>query len=292
MILENALNEFLINQEIKGNSKRTLEYYSLNLSYLLAFLGNDKLIDDITLIDLNNYYLHLKKRNISSVTLQTYIRAVRTFLNWCYDEEYISVKLPDRFKLPKAEKKVIDVLTNYEIEILFSNFDIRKYIQLRNWCICALMLDCGLRKNEVVTMTLNRYRGNDGYVIVQGKGNCQRVVPLGLKTRKSLSKYVALRPCLETDSFFLNADYSPITQNAIKQLFTRLKAETGIKRIHPHLLRHTFATMFIENGGDVFTLQQLLGHSTLDMSRKYLHLGVRNSIDKYRAFSPLDNMKR
>lgn len=290
MVLKDALELFLITQEIKGNSKRTLEYYRLNLGYFLSYLGYDYPVCNITLLDLNNFYLHLKKRNVSTVTLQTYIRALRTFLNWCYDEEYISIKLTDRFRLPKAEKKVFDVLTDYEIEVLFKCFNIKKFLELRNWCICALMLDCGLRKNEVVTMTLSRYRGTDGYIIVQGKGNCQRIVPMGLRTRKHMSKYVALRPNQLNDSLFLQKDYSPITLNVIKQLFSRLKHESGIKRLHPHLLRHTFATRFIENGGDIFTLQQLLGHTTLDMSKKYLHLGVSNTLKKYKAFSPLDNM--
>ncbi len=290
MKLENAINEFLINQEIRGNSKNTLEYYSLNLSYFGDFIGYDKSISDIILIDLNNYYINLKKRNVSSVTLQTYIRAIRTFLNWCYDENYTPVKLSERFKLPRAERKVLDVLTDYEIERLFNIFDTKKILGLRDWCICALMLDCGLRKNEVVTMTFNRYRGKEGYIIVQGKGNRQRVVPLGLRTRKHLAKYEAFSLCQGTESLFLKNDGMPITKSTVKQLFLRLKAETGIQRLHPHLLRHTFATRFIENGGDVFTLQQLLGHSTLDMSKKYLHLSLRNTLDKYKAFSPLDNI--
>lgn len=107
MVLKDALELFLITQEIKGNSKRTLEYYRLNLGYFLSYLGYDYPVCNITLLDLNNFYLHLKKRNVSTVTLQTYIRALRTFLNWCYDEEYISIKLTDRFRLPKAEKKVL-----------------------------------------------------------------------------------------------------------------------------------------------------------------------------------------
>jgi len=290
LLLQNVINEFLINQEIKGNSKSTLDYYALTLGYFLDFMGADKPVPDIILVDLNNYYLHLKKRNVSSVTLQTYMRAVRSFLNWCYDEGYMPVKLSDRFKLPKAERKVFDVLTDYEIERLFGFFDIKQVLGLRDWCICALMLDCGLRKNEVVTMTFSRYRGKDGYIIVQGKGNRQRVVPLGLKTRKHLAKYEHFCHRHGTESMFLTKDGLPITKSTVKQLFSRLKTETGIQRLHPHLLRHTFATRFIENGGDVFTLQHLLGHSTLDMSKKYLHLSMRNTLDKFKAFSPLDNI--
>lgn len=291
MFLESVINEFLVVQLIRGNSQRTVEYYTLSLNLFVEYVGNMD-IEKLNLVDLQNYYIYLKSRGVSSVTIQTYIRALRAFLNWCYDEDYISVKLTDKFKLPKAKQIYLDVLSDYEIAVLFQIFDTKTFLGLRDYCICALMLDSGLRKNEVVTQSVFGCRYLDGYIIVNGKGNRQRVVPIGFNTRKHLMKWDTLIKNLDGDILFRKQDGEPITGNTIKQLFYRLKEVSGIKRLRPHLLRHTFATRFIENGGDVFTLQCLLGHTTLDMSRKYTHLSSAKMVERYHAFSPLDNIKK
>lgn len=292
MILKNVVAEFLIYQEVNGNSIRTLEYYTLTLGYFMDFLGADRQLRMISLSDLHAYYYFLKNRNITRITLQTYIRSVRAFLNWCYAQEYMPQKLTEKFLLPRAEQKVFDVLTDYEIQKLFSCFDLRTFHGVRNWCICALMLDSGLRKSEVVSVHFCHFRHTDSFLIVQGKGSRQRRIPLGVHTRKNMAKYVSLIPNQGSRFLFMKSDGSPITGHTVTQLFRKLKTETGITRLHPHLLRHTFATCFIENGGDVFTLQQILGHTTLDMSRKYTHLGNKSTYEKFRAYSPLDNMKK
>ena len=291
MNLKSAVNEFLITQKIKGNSLKTIEYYSEVLQYFLDFIGDIEL-ETLKLSDLNRYYIEQSNRKISSVTVQSYMRGLRAFLNWCYGEEYMTVKLTEKFKLPKSQKSVIDVLNDYEIHMLFSVFDLRSVLGLRDYCICSLMLDCGLRKNEVVKQTISRYKAPDGYLIVHGKGNRERVVPMGFNTRKYLLKYHTKIKNLQGDILFRKNNGDPITDNTVKQLFSRLKAQTGIQRLHPHLLRHTFATRFIENGGDVFTLQQLLGHTTLEMSKRYTHMSNAKIIEKYRCFSPIDNMKK
>lgn len=291
MNLQTAIHEFTITQKIKGNSDKTIEYYNNILQYFVDFIG-DVDTDNIKLSDLHNYYIQQSQRNITSVTVQSYMRGLRAFLNWCYDEEYTSVRLTDKFKLPKCRKTVIDVLNDYEIQLLFSVFDLKTVLGLRDYCICSLMLDCGLRKNEVVKQTISRYKPADGYLIVLGKGNRERVVPMGLNTRKHLLKYHNKIKNLHDDFLFRKNDGNPITDDTLKQLFARLKANTGIQRLHPHLLRHTFATRFIENGGDVFTLQQLLGHTTLEMSKRYTHLSNAKIVEKYRVFSPMDNMKK
>ena len=102
MNLKSAVNEFLITQKIKGNSLKTIEYYSEVLQYFLDFIGDIEL-ETLKLSDLNRYYIEQSNRNISSVTVQSYMRGLRAFLNWCYGEEYMTVKLTEKFKLPKSQ---------------------------------------------------------------------------------------------------------------------------------------------------------------------------------------------
>lgn len=291
MTLQQASAEFVLEQHIRGNTAKTVRYYTQCLDYFARFAGADAPMDTITPRTLKSYFMHLTEQNLSTISIQSYIRGVRAFLSWCYQEELIVENLPEKFHLPKAKRKAIDVLSDTEIRQLFACFNIRKTLPLRNACICSLMLDCGLRLNEVATLTLEHLRLEDGYAIVDGKGNKQRYVPLGLHTRKLLNRYIARRPIgVQTNVVFLQKNLSPVTSNTLQLLFRRLKKQANIPRLRAHLLRHTFATRYLENGGDIYTLQNILGHTTLEMVKRYVHYIPGKVKSTHPKYSPVDNL--
>lgn len=260
MTLQNAIEDFLIEQQIRGNSPNTVIYYKRCLGFFAIYIGDaTRPVEALSLSDCKGYYLYLKGQEITTTTIQTYIRALRAFLTWCYTEGYLNENIPERFKLPKAQRKTIDVLTDDELKRLFSCFDLRTFTGCRNYCICALMLDSGLRLNEVVTLEPVRIHIPEGYLIVNGKGNKQRLVPIGLQSKKALLRYLSrLPPLPEQTTLFVTNDLTPLKLNAVKELFRKLKRRANIPRLKPHLLRHTFATRFLENGGDIYKLQEIL----------------------------------
>jgi site-specific recombinase XerD len=132
----------------------------------------------------------------------------------------------------------------------------------------------------------------DSYVKVMGKGQKERIVPFGSSAQKALMKYIFhFRPePLREDRVFLNLDGGPMTETGLKLLFRRLAESSGVKRLHAHLLRHTFAVNYLMNGGDVFTLQQILGHTTLEMVRRYVNLANAHVMTQHKRFSPVDRM--
>lgn len=160
------------------------------------------------------------------------------------------------------------------------------------------MLDSGLRRAEIVRLKLGDVHLSEGYIIVNGKGDKQRMVPLGFRSRKHLIKYIALRPVVVThDSLFLTKTGTPITEYTIHRLFKTLKAQKlaqgiFIPRIHAHLLRHTFATQYLENGGNIYALQLILGHTSLDMVKRYVHLTQAKTVVNFAQYSPLDNLPK
>lgn len=305
--LEKSLEMFLVDQELKGNTVKTIENYNQAIGYFLDYMGEGKTTWDITLDKLNDYQLSMKNKHkydghpfrpetskqISKVTLQTYIRQLRVYLLWLYKEGYMETNLHEKYKLPKADKKLVNVLSDEEIDALLKKFDrVNSEIKVRNACIVALMLDSGLRVNEVVSLDYDNVFLTQNIVKVFGKGQKERTVPIGTYTKKVLYKYIAgLRsmPEYETKSLFISKDKTPLTYASVKMLFTRLSKSTGIDRLHPHLLRHTFATRYLINGGDTISLQQILGHTSLEMVRRYSHLASSQLLCKHKKFSPIDN---
>ena len=292
MILKNVIEEFLIEQQIRGNSKATILFYKRCLGFFADFNEYSKrLISSFTVADCRKYYLYLCDKNITTTTIQTYIRALRVFLSWCYSQGYIDIDISKKFRLPKAKRKTIDVLTDEEIQRLFKKLKGNDFYSLRNYCIVALMLDSGLRLNEVVTLEKNKVHIVEGYLIVNGKGNKERIVPLGLHSKKALLRYISVLPNSYAQTpFFVKDNLTPLKQSTIKQLFRRLKIQCDIPRLRPHLLRHTFATRYLENGGDIYSLQIILGHTSLEMVKKYVHLtNSKNAVNSF-VYSPLDKV--
>ena len=290
MVLSQAIQQFLLDQSGRGNSDYTLKYYKDLLILFLAFAG-DVDVTELDLEDLQLYVMDLKRKDLSSTSVQTYVRGLRAFLHWMYLRKLITEDLTQSFKLPKAERPVIDVLTDEEVTRLVGSFDIKDLLQLRNLCIVSLMLDSGLRKSEVVNLKLSMCHVQEGYIIVNGKGARQRIVPLGLLSSAYLKLYLNRRPGID-NAFFLTSEGNPISDSTVKSMFHRLKHKTKIDRLHPHLLRHTFATRYIENNGNVFALQSILGHSSIVMTLRYLHLSTLKIRSDFTKYSPLDIMFR
>ena len=135
---------------------------------------------------------------------------------------------------------------------------------------------------------------NEGLFKVMGKGRKERIVPMGSNAQRALQRYLfRYRPKplhAGIDNVFLTVLGKTLTENSVKLIFSRLAKKSRVARLHAHLCRHTFATRFLINGGDVFTLQQILGHSTLEMVRRYVTLAANHVAIQHNKFSPLDRL--
>lgn len=293
MLLNESIAEFITEQRCRGHSRHTIDYYTRILREFEGFAS--KLgVGDVAQISLGvckQFYLSLSEREISSISIQSYIRGFRAYVEWLYSSGSIEEDICKRFKLPKAKRKVIDVLTDEELRRIFRCFDLSTFLGVRDHCICMLMADSGLRLHEVVSLRSRCVHLEERYLIVSGKGNSERIVPFGDLTARALGAYIeeAKRSwSLPSVSFFVTLDGCPICDSTLKDMFRRLKYRADIPRLHPHLLRHTFATNYLANGGDIYTLQRILGHSSLDMVKRYLHLSTQLLVNVY--VSPMDSL--
>lgn len=289
MTIIKAYEMFMQEQQFRGNSKETISYYKITLNMFMDFCGRDLDIEDLDVMLFKSYQLHLaNSRNIKRVSIRTYSRAVRVLYRYLYSEDLIDIKI-DKLKLMKSDKEVILPLSDAEVKQLLNCFD-DTILGVRDKAVCMLMLDCGLRRSEVINLKLSDVNFVNNTILVNGKGSKQRIVPFGSAVREQLLKYRSIIDDNSVKSFFLNNDFTALTPNAVKMMFSRLKERSGISRIYPHLLRHTFATNYIFNGGNLEVLRVLLGHSSINITQVYIHLASQMHLINDNYDSHLDNL--
>lgn len=283
---------FMQEQKFRGNSQETISYYKICLNMFIDYCGSDLDVSDLDVILFKGYQLYLSEnKDIKRVSVRTYSRAVRVFYRYLYFEDIIDINI-NKLKLIKADKEVIMPLTDIEVKQLLNSFEPLTFLGERDKLMCMLMLDCGLRRGEVVKLKLSDIDKSKRTMIINGKGSKQRIVPFGKTVKNQLMRYLALRtekPCY-SDSLFLTIEREPITANTIKMLFQRLKSSSGISRLYPHLLRHTFATNYILQGGNLEVLRVLLGHSSISITQIYIHLATQMQLVNNKFDSHLDTL--
>lgn len=246
-------------------------------------------LEDVSATELRKYLHYLSTREtkalgrsgtLASSTVHGHARAIRTFLNWCSDEDgleqYIRPKLTKNMTMPRIEQKVLETFRPNQIEALFCACE-REYaphLVARDKAILALLLDTGIRAQELVTLTLGHLHLKESYLLVHGKGWKDREIGIGEETKKVLQTYITQYRTAtgtiakEEQHVFLSRFSQPLTRNGLEQLLIRL-AEwaqiTGV-RCSAHTFRHTFAVEYLRNGGDVFKLSLLLGHTHVQIT--------------------------
>ena len=289
ILLDTCIESFIVDERIRGSSPYTVSYYERVLRYFRERSGA-AFLDELNITVCGNYVLSLMQSGLASTSIQTYVRGFRVFLRWLFDNGYMEIDLSQRLRLPKAQRKVIDVLTDAEALHLFSCFDVNDFHQLRNLCTVFLMLGSGLRMNEVITLKADKVHLEEGFAIVDGKCSKQRIVPISQTAVPYFRRYLSIKP--PSDFLICQKNGKPMTPATVKDIFRKLKQSTGIYRLHPHLLRHTFATRYLENGGNIYSLQTILGHSSLEMVKRYLHFDNRAVCKNFDSFSPVDTIQR
>jgi site-specific recombinase XerD len=309
--LEKLTRHFETHNRSEGKSPATVYWYSRVLSYFHSYLREHRLPD--TLGDLNIHvvrdfilYLQTKKKwdshpyipsnggNLAAISVENYVRALRAFFSWLHREGYTADNILGQLRPPKFPQKMVQVLTQEEISRILSCVDHDISTGCRDLAIIVTFLDTGARLSELTGLHMSDAYIDQGYLKVMGKGSKERMVPIGNTARKALQRYVFhFRPeplYPDQDCLFLTLEGKPMTGNGVKLIFQRLAHKSGVRRLHVHLCRHTFATNYLINGGDVFSLQQILGHTSLEMVKRYVTLASAQVRVQHRKFSPMDRM--
>ncbi len=266
------------------------------------------------------------RQEISTYTLAGYVRVIKSFLNWCLLEpeygKYTSSAVIQRIENPKVVEVIIETFSPDQIQALFKACDKEEseHLQMRDRAMLAVLLDCGLRSTELTTLTIGNVSldTKDAYVKVLGKGNKWGEVGLGDQARKHVHKYIRMFriPTIEylvsekhknlserqlkqislevaqTSLVFVNRSGEQLTKSGLWRIIDRLGEWSGVEgvRCSPHTFRHTFARMFIQNGGDIYKLSKLLRHSSVSVTEQYLK-SLQQSEARKGAQSVLDSLQ-
>lgn len=263
----------------RGLSPNTAKSYSIDTAHLLDFLERQQLsIPEITEEDLHKLLATLRDIGISPRSQARLIAGMRSFFKFLRLEGYIVNDPSELIESPQLNRELPDVLTVEEIDSMIAAIPQDKDESLRNEAIIETLYGSGLRVSELVAARLSRLNLDEAVLIVDGKGNKQRMVPVSPAAVELIREYLPERNRLNIkpsgqDIIFLNRRGAPLSRVMVFYIIRDLAAAAGItKTVSPHTLRHSFATHLLEGGANLRAIQEMLGHESISTTELYLHL--------------------
>lgn len=293
MTVQQAFENFILAKQIQGCTEKTLKDYQDFCKPFIEFVGSHRDVSTLNKDLYNKYIKTLYDRKISQSTRATYTRHFKSFVHWVQEDCELDLQY-NKIKIPKTPKKVLHIYSPDEIRQIFQSVCVDKeWIVARNQCIIALMLDSGLRQNEVCTIQRKDIDLVSRTLKINGKGNKERIVPIGLFAQRYIELYDKLSP-YHHDYFFANIHGEPLTTNSVKLFMQKMSKNLSFP-FSSHKLRHNFATNYcinqLEQRGqvDIYSLMILMGHEDVATTERYLHF-ARQIIASRNTISHLDKL--
>ncbi len=276
----------------KSLSEHSVSAYLSDLDKLTQYLSVDpKTPDQVKLKDLQGFVQDIAEIGMSASSQARIISGIRTFYKYCQIENISATDPTTLLEAPKLKRTLPDTLSFEEIELLISQIDVSTPDGTRNKAILETMYSCGLRVTEVTTLRISQLYLDAGFIRVTGKGNKERLVPIG----KPASKYIKIyrdqvRNHIDVvrgheDILFLNKRGSKLSRVMIFYIIKDVAKKAGIKKsISPHTFRHSFATHLVEGGADLRAVQEMLGHASITTTEIYTHLDrefLRKTLERF-----------
>ena len=282
-------------QTDKRLSQNTVNAYLTDLELYGEFLFKYQNITDITYVDeehINKYIASLKRAEYSKQTIARKIIAIKEFHKFLYSEKISDIDPAKYIDSPKASKPLPVVLSREEINKMIDSITGDQPLDLRNKAMIETLYASGLRISELINLKTSDIHLREKYIVVVGKGNKERMVPLGDMAVVSLRNYIEKgRPYLSKkpgSTLFYNYQGNPISRQSLYKYIVKLANDNGItKEISPHTIRHSFATHLLEGGTDLRIVQELLGHEDISTTQIYTHIDRSRLKEMYENTHPL-----
>lgn len=281
-------------------SNNTCESYCRDVEQYAEYLMKYRNItspNQIDVDDLRSYLTSLKNKHITPSSQSRKLSAIKSFHKFCVLEKYADTNISKLVNNPKQQKKLPVVLSINEVDMLLNSLTLDTPLEMRNKAIIELLYSSGLRVSELINLRFNDLRSDIGILQIYGKGNKERLVPVGETALDAINYYVEygrnkLSNAKSKDYLFLNHHGEPLTRQAVFNIIKEKALNAGItKPISPHKLRHSFASHLLERGLDLRMIQEMLGHEDISTTEIYTHINNTKLREIYQSSHPRANNK-
>ncbi|MCL2445471.1 MAG: tyrosine-type recombinase/integrase [Oscillospiraceae bacterium] len=291
--LEEAFEQFVQSKRVMNISEETIKHYLYAFRYFEVFFGESRRCEEVSKNTVFEYLAFIKenKPNVSQKTTQTYIKGLRTILYYMMENGWVE---EFKIKLPRAEETIKEVYTEYEIQRLIKKPNIKTctFAELRNWAIVCYFLATGNRLGTVVNIKIGDVNLQENEILIRKtKQKKQYILPISTELKTVLREYLQYRKGTPDEFLFVTVYGEQFTKDTMGEVIRLYNNSRGVEKTGIHLFRHTFARNWILTNGDIFRLQKILGHSTLDMVKQYVAIYGADLKRDYDQHSLLDNVK-
>lgn len=285
-----AVEGWLLTCNARSFSPNTIAGYSRTLKKFKLFFGdNDPPIRTITDKHIEAFLI---AQPVSNTSKHDYCVGLSSLWTWAMQEELVDTHVLRELRPPKVDTVQVQPFSENDIRLLSSEVNGPSPYKLRLKAIMLMLLDTGLRASEICSLNVEDIHIKDGFAIVMGKGRLERRVEFGPRTGQAIWKYLASRGQVQPrDSFLISRTGKHMDRDELSKRLHTMGLRAGVAKCHPHRFRHTFAVMFLRNGGNALALQRLLGHSTMEMVRRYVKLSEVDLQQAHRRASPVENLR-
>ena len=298
--IEDAFTNWLGNlKEVRNLSDNTLKSYKHDVKSFMEFIrthtGSEisiKYLNDMKISDFRSFLSYLRNKDISSTSIARIISSLKSFFNYLLNTNLIESTVVQSLRTPKQKKSLPrPISSELAIETIkhAQEMEKEKWIGLRNKSILMLLYGCGLRISEALNLNFEDINEND-YLIIKGKGNKERMVPLMNYVKNDIENYIHECPknFMKDDPLFVGKRLDRLSPRIIQHVLEKIRHNLSLpETATPHALRHSFATHLLNSGGDLRTIQELLGHSSLSTTQKYTKVETEKLYDAYSKAHPL-----
>lgn len=280
--MQDFLKEYLSHLKIEKNlSENSIASYKIDLNKLLTFLDEEKITDlnNVKYSHITEFFSTLKTEGLNSSSVSRYSSSLKGFFLYLFQQKYIEENPTRNLTSTKLSRNLPSVLSFNDVELILNAPDTKDNLGLRNKSILELLYSSGLRVSELLNLKVADLFLDDQVIRVTGKGNKQRIVPIGSSAIKWLNEYlIKVRPLFQKkmkseNIIFLSKRGTKLSRMSIWKIVRKYTEEASVeKKVHPHTFRHSFATHLLEGGADLRAVQEMLGHSDISTTQIYTHI--------------------
>lgn len=290
--LAEVFDNYIMRCKVRNLSEQTITIYTMHFNIFSRYLDDDSFLpSEVNLSVIDGFILYLKSRGCNDMTVLSYMRDLRAFFYHCMESGYMpSFKI----KLPKADKKIKETYTDEELRRLLKKPDMKKcnFSEYKIWVFSNYLLATGNRISSALDLRIRDIDFDNNLIQINTTKNRKaQIIPLSAALSSVLQEYLSYRKGEAGDYVFCNSYGDKPDMHTYQDTLAKYNRSRGVTKTSAHLYRHTFAKKWILNGGDIFRLQKLLGHSDLTVVKEYVNMFSKDLSIGFDRFNPLDTME-